>query len=118
MSYVKQLIGQSALTQTQIDSLVLYRKVLAAEISLTEAARRRRPRPVSVGAYQRVVKQGIGNLQQALVTILVGSKMELVKPDEFKKLLDLTSKSPTEMNEEQERAFVTLINALIRKIVM
>ncbi len=74
--------------------------------------------PVSVGAYQRVVKQGIVNLQQAVVSILLGTRIGLLKREELKKLVDMVSNSPDAMPEEQEEAFVTLVFALVRKIVM
>ncbi len=102
----------------QLESLLLYRRVLNGEVTLGEAARMRSNGPVSVGAYQRVVKQGIANLQQSVVAILLGAKLGLLKREELNKLVDMFSKSPDDMPEEQEEAFVTLVFALVRKIVM
>ncbi len=118
MNYSKEFAEGSALTMPQLESLLLYRRVLNGEISLGEAARMRTNGPVTVGAYQRVVKQGLVNLQQAVVTILLGAKIGLLKIEEMKKLVEMVGNSPDNMPEEQEEAFVTLIFALVRKIVM
>ena len=118
MSYVKRLVDQSSLTQAQLESLLLYSRVLSGDLTLNEAAKLRTNGPVSVGAYQRVVKQGLNNLQQAMITILLGTKMRLLKGEELKKLVELVDKSPNELPEEQEEVFVTLLYALVKKIVM
>jgi hypothetical protein len=118
VNYSKRFVEESSLTLPQFESLLLYRRVLNGEIGSGEAAKMRATGPVSVGSYQRVVKQGLVNLQQAVVTVLLGAKMGLLKREELKKLVDMVSISPENMPEEQEEAFVTLVHALVKKIVM
>lgn len=118
VNYIRMFIDQSSLTHAQVESLLLYRRVVNGEITLREAAKMRTIGPVTVGAYQRVVKQGRRNLQEAMVTILLGTKVGLLKRDELVKLVDLVGKSPDEMSGEQERVLVTLVSALLQKLVM
>jgi hypothetical protein len=118
VNYSKRFLAESSLTLPQLESLLLYRRVLNGEITPGEAAKMRTKGPVTVGSYQRVVKQGLVNLQQAVVTVLLGTKVGLLRREELKKLVDMVGKSPDSMPEEQEEAFVTLVYALVRKIVM
>ncbi|MDA4128472.1 MAG: hypothetical protein OK422_03285 [Thaumarchaeota archaeon] len=90
----------------------------SGQITAIEAAGSRTPFPVTLGAYQRVIKQGRVNLQKSIVSVLLSAKLGLIKAEEFKKLLEIVLGSPGELNDEQAHAFVTLVLSLSNKIVM
>lgn len=96
---------KSTLTEAQVESLTLYRKIKRGELNMRQAAAARTPRGVSLGAYQRVVKQGLNNIRSALRTLLIGVALGYVKVEELKRLIDLmanadltTTKASTELD--------------------
>jgi hypothetical protein len=117
-SYLDSMIEPSGLSEVQFETLLLHHRVMSREITAAEAARLRTPKPVSLGAYYRVLEQGRANLREALVTIIVGTKLQWIKTDEFDRLLKIVRESPGFVVPEQADAFLALVLALVKKIVM
>src|SRR3989442_14685646 len=87
--YAKRLGRLSALTEAQIESLQLHRRVLRGEINSREAARLRTPDPVKLGTYHRVLDQALRKLQSAIWTVIVGLNLGLVRGEEIKRLIEV-----------------------------
>lgn len=118
MNYIQALAKMSSITDAQLDVLLLHRRVLSGKIKKKQAASARASGPVTLGAFNRVLQQGKENLRRAVLSIIVGVREGLIKPDELRKLIDLVARAPLEMPDEQQEAFVTLVLALTDKIVM
>src|SRR5256712_10458652 len=87
--YAKKLGRLSALTEAQIESLQLHRRVLRGEINSRKAASLRTPDPVKLGTYHRVLDQALRNLQSAIWTVIVGLNLGLVRGDGVKRLIEV-----------------------------
>jgi len=111
--------SRSSLTQTQIQRLMVQvssqnpgkigdeSEESAAEIS-----------GVTQGAYYRVLSQAENNINQALYTLLLCSRLGVLKMDDLKRLLELVGKVPAEIPDSEVGQVTTLVEALVRKIVM
>ena len=74
-------------------------------------------REVSEGSYYRVLSQAKNNINEAVYTTLVCSRMGLIQAADFNKLLNLMSNAPSEMPGNSEEV-ISLVEALVRRIVM
>jgi hypothetical protein len=88
------------------------------EISPTTAASMRQPKAVTPGAFNRVLIQAKSNVESAIYTLLLSERMGLVRPEDFRRLLELISKTPGTLDEIESREVISLVDALVRKIVM
>ena len=115
--YAKKLGRFSALTEAQIESLQLRRKVIRGEISSKEAANLRTPHPVKVGTYHRVLDQALRNLQSAIWTVIVGLNLGLIRGEELKRLIEVLPSNfePDEANQEE---LLDVIRAIVRRVVI
>ena len=116
MHYAKKLGRLSSLTERQVDSLDLYRRVIRGEISSKEAARLRKPHPVKIGTYHRVRDQAMQNLRSAIWTVLVGLSLGLIGAEEVKRLIDILP-SNLELDEPRQDELLAVIEAIVRRIV-
>ena len=115
--YVKKLGRLSALTEAQIESLQLYRRVLRGEITSKEAANLRTPHPVKIGTYHRVLDQALRNLQSAIWTVIVGLNLGLIRGEELKRLIEVLP-SNLEPDEAQQEELLDVIRAIVRRVVI
>jgi hypothetical protein len=88
------------------------------EISPTKAASMRQPKPVTPGAFNRVLTQAKSNVEAAIYTLLLSERLGLVRPEDFRRLLELISKTPGTLDEVESSEVISLVDALVRKIVM
>ncbi len=117
MSYAKKLGRFASLTEAQLESLSLYRRVLNGEITSKEAARLRTPKPVSLGTYHRVLNQAVRNLQASVWTVLAAVNLGLLREQELKRLIDLLPKT-SGLQEGSEIELLAVIQAIVSHIVM
>jgi len=115
--YARKLGRLSALTEAQIESLRLYRRVLRGEISSKEAANLRTPQPVKVGTYHRVLGQALQNLQSAIWTVIVGLNLGLIRAEELKHLIEVLP-SNLEPDEFHQEELLDVIRAIVRRVVI
>ena len=115
--YAKKLGKLSVLTEAQIESLQLYRRVLRGEINSKEAANLRTPHPVKVGTYHRVLDQALRNLQSAIWTVIVGLDLGFVRAEELNRLIEVlpTNLEPEETRQEE---LLDVIRAVVRRVVI
>ena len=115
--YAKKLGRLSALTEAQIESLQLRRRVLRGEISSKEAANLRTPDPVKIGTYHRVLDQALRNLQSAIWTVIVGLDLGFIRAEELKRLIEVlpTNLEPDEAHQEE---LLDVIRAIVRRVVI
>jgi hypothetical protein len=106
-----------SLTKRQIECLSLQ---ISRESQVKNDSREQRPHEqfgVSEGAYYRVLSQAKNNVDQAVYTILLCSRMGIIQGEDLKRLVNLMGKAPSELPEAQ-REVISLVDALVRKIVM
>ena len=125
MSVPESLVGESNLTPRQVEALRGYIRVAIGEMKYREAAsiasegRRKGEagRPLTVGSYFRTVQQARENIRKSVVTLLIGTWLGLVKPEDVRRLLDAAGSISGLPEEEADRP-VAVLHALVNKIVM
>jgi len=106
-----------SLTKRQIECLSLQ---ISRGNHLKNDGKEQRPHEligVSEGAYYRVLGQAKKNVDQALYTMLLCSRMGIIQGEDLKRLVSLMAKAPSELPEAQ-REVISLVEVLVRKIVM
>lgn len=117
MSFLKRISDSSALTEAQMESLLLYKRVMSGELSLNEAGKLR-TQPVTGGSFYRVVQQGKGNLKAAIVTVAAGIWLGYLKPEDLRRLFNLLVSGPSPFEQKQSEELLPVLEALVEKIVM
>jgi hypothetical protein len=112
------VVGQSNLTEKQLESLASYIKVARGEMRYREAATSRSDRPVTIGSYYRTVQQGRNQIRMSMATVLIAIAMGLVKMEDVRKLFELIGKGDAAVSEEDEERLGAVLQALLEKIVM
>ena len=88
------------------------------EITATKAASMRKPEGVTPGAYYRTLLQAKSNVEEAIYTLLLSDRLGLLQIEDFRRLLDMISKTPGSLDEVESSEIVTLVDALVKRIVM
>lgn len=92
--------------------------VIKNEISATKAASMRGPAGVTPGAYYHTLLQAKSNLEEAIYTLLLSERFGLLRLEDFRRLLELISKTPRSLDEAESSEVMTLVDALVTRIVM
>jgi hypothetical protein len=101
-----------------METIELQKKVEKNEISASKAASMRRPKGVTPGAYYRVLRQAKSNVEEAIYTLLLADRVGLLQAEDFRRLLELISKTPRSLDEAEASEVVSVVDALVRRIVM
>ncbi len=109
------LASQSSLTRVQIERLLLQ---FSLQNDTSEGESRPKISGVSPGAYYRVLGQAKSNIDQALYTVLLCSRIGVLQMDDLRRLLDLVSKVPSDVADVEAQQVTQLVEALVKKIVM
>lgn len=117
MSFVKRVAEASSLTETQVEALMLYRRVLSGDLTLAEASKVREPKPTKIGAFYRTVQQGRSNMKQAVMTLTAGIWLGYVKLEDLRRLFDLVANNPSPFEQEASQELLLVLEALVSKIV-
>jgi hypothetical protein len=117
LSFIKRISSDSNLTETQLEALALYKRVISGELTL-EKASKMKAKPAKVGAYYRTVQQGRGNLKQAVMTLAAGVWLGYIKLEDLRRLFDLVGNSPSPFEQEQSDQLLPILEALVEKMVM
>ena len=118
MELPESMVRSSNLTPKQVESLTSYVRVRSHETTLREAAASRSSGEVKIGSYYRTVQQGRDNIRSSIITVLIALWSGFVKGDDLRRLLDQTSKGLPELEERERSRVVSLVEALVDKIVM
>jgi len=118
MSLFESLVEDSSLTPRQLEALQSYLRVVLGEIKYKEAAVSGTSKPVTIGSYFRTVQQARDNIRKSVVTLLIGLWLGLVKPDDVRRLLEVSGGSIRELSDEERGRFLQVLRVLIQKIVM
>jgi len=108
---------RSSLTKKQIERLSLQISAEKRHGSTIKSQPKHLIVGVSEGAYYRVVDQAKKNVDEALYTLLLCSRMGVIRTEDLTRLLRLVIRAPEEPSENTEEV-VSLVDALVRKIVM
>jgi len=92
--------------------------VALGEVRFREAAANGVSKAVTVGSYFRTVQQARENVRQSLVTVLIALWLGVVKAEDVRRLLDLAGASDRSLSDEERARFVSVLGALVQKIVM
>jgi hypothetical protein len=114
----KFLAERSGLTSTQIETIELQKMVRKSEISASKAASMRKPEGVTPGAYYHTLAQAKSNVEEAIFTLLFSDRSGLLQIEDFRRLLELISGTPRALDEAESSEVITLVEALVRRIVM
>lgn len=109
--------NHSSLTKRQIECINLQ---ISARNRTRDGSKSERPHNisgVSEGAYYRVLGQAKANVDQALYTILLCSRLGIIDGADFSRLLNLINRAPSDASESSKEV-MSLVDALVRKIVM
>jgi len=114
----RRLVDASTLTSAQVESLSSHLRVLAREMTLKQAASARSVGPVRIGSYFRTVQQGRSNIKSSIMTVVLALLSGFVKGEELRRLLNQVGEGFPELGEDEIDRAVSLIEALVDKIVM
>ena len=112
------LADRSGLTSAQLETIELQKMVEKGEITASKAASMRHPGGVTPGAYHHTLGQAKSNVEEAIYTLLLADRLAILKIDDFRRLLELISRTPRSLDEVESSEVVSLVDALVRKIVM
>ncbi len=118
MGLPERLVEQSTLTSKQLESLMSYLDVSRDNIKWREGAARRSNGEVTVGSYYRTVQQGRNKIRASMTTVLISIWMGLVKLEDVRRLFETVGKGGVELPEEEQARFVSVLNALLDKVVL
>lgn len=118
MGLPEALVDESNLTPRQLEALQSYLRVAIGEIRYREAAASGPSKSVTIGSYYRTVQQARDNIRSSIVTVLIALWLGLVKPDDVRRLLDTVGGNVMELSDEDKDRFITVLRALLDKIVM
>lgn len=117
-SQLDEFLGsRSSLTKTQIQRLSVYISLQNEQDSTVKNERGHVMSGVTEGAYYRVLKQAKNNVNQALYTLLLCSRMGVIRVDDLSRLLQLVGKVPSDTLDNADEV-MSLVDALVKKIVM
>lgn len=85
---------------------------------MQEALRSRKNIGISRGTHYRILDQAKNNVRRSLVTVAVATQLGLVNAEDVQKLIGMVSKIPTDVDPETLPEVVTLVRALLNRIVM
>ena len=111
------LAAHASLTTRQIECVSLQ---VSAKNRLGGRSQSERPHViagVTEGAYYRVLEQARRNIDQAVYTMLLCSRMGILQAEDLRRLVNLMAKTPFE-DVQASKEVISLIDALVRKIVM
>lgn len=108
----------SSLTRVQVETLKSHLAVRKGEINMVAALRTRKNIGISRGTHYRVLAQAKTNIRRSLVTVAIATQLGLVKPDDVQKLVAMVSRIPPDIDPEMLPEVVTLVKALLSRIVM
>ena len=124
MSLAKRISEGSLLSDAQLESLSLYQRVQAGEISLKVAAStrlssrgKRAGQPVTIGSYYRTVDQAKKNIKSSILTLVAALWLGYVRVEDVRRLFELVGRGSVELSEEEADQFVGVLTALVEKIV-
>ena len=110
--------ANSSLTSVQVERLKLEVSLESSGVLEAEGENRASISGVTPGAYYRVLSQARNNINQSLYTLLFCTRLGIVKMDNIRRLLDLIAKVPPDVADVEANEVISLVDALVRKIVM
>jgi hypothetical protein len=110
--------ARSSLTKKQIDRLILQISLQRGGTERVEGESGPTISGVSQGSYYRVLSQARSNIDQALYTVLLCSRIGVIQMEDLRRLLDLMAKAPSEVAEGDVDQLSALVAALVKRIVM
>lgn len=114
---VSALIRKSALTVAQAETISLRKRVMNGQLRATDAASLRSTGPVKPGTFYRVLDQSRGNVERSIFSILLSVRLGVLSADELNRLFSLVSQ-PGEMDEEAAGQVMSVLEPLVRRLVM
>ncbi len=114
----ESVMDLSSLTKVQIETIKSQLAMRKGQINMQEALRTRKNMGISRGTHYRILDQAKNNIRRSLVTVAVAAQLGLVNPDDVQKLIGMVSKIPSDVDPDMLPEVVTLVQALLSRIVM
>lgn len=118
MGLAENLVSQSSLTKRQLESLLSYLRVVSGEVRLKEAASQTSVGAVTIGSYYRTVGQARENIREAMVTVLIGLWLGLLKIEDVRRLFELVGTDVKELSEDEKVRFVDVLQQLLDRMLL
>lgn len=117
-SVTNEMSELSSLTNVQLETLKIHLSMEKGEINLRSALRMRKDSGISRGTHYRILAQARKNVRESLFTVATAVQLGLINPEDVRKLVSTVSLVPSDINEEKVGEVVTLLTALVDRIVM
>ena len=118
LSLPESLVDRSSLTPRQLEALRSYVRVAIGEVKYRDAAETGTSKRGTIGSYFRTVQQASANVEKSVVTLLIGLWLGVIKVDDVRRLLELAGAGDRELSDDEKERFISVLRALIQKIVM
>ena len=112
------LASKSSLTGKQIERLTLQLSLQKPRDVSVPTERPHKTLGISEGAYYRTLDQGRQNVKEALYTVLLCARIGLIQSEDLRRLFDLMSKVPQDVSDAESNQVMSLVEALVGRIVM
>ncbi len=110
------LIRKSALTDAQVETISLRKRVMNGQLRAREAVSLRSKGPVKPGTFYRVLDQSRRNVERSVFSILLSVRLGVLGADELNRLFSLVSQ-PGEMDEESAAQVMGVLDPLVKRLV-
>ena len=112
-----ELVKKSSLTPTQLETMLLSRRVKGGEISVKQAGKMKASHTVKPGSYYRILDQARVNLREATYSLLIAVRLHTVNMEDMSRLVQTVREAPEEMSDESLEQFATVVDQLVHRLV-
>jgi hypothetical protein len=112
-----ELLKESRLTHTQVETIELSKRVKNREITVRQAGEMKTTGTARPGSYYRILDQARHNLRRTTFTLLVAARLQLISVEDLLRLLNMVRDAPEEMSDENLQQFTALIGQVVKKLV-
>lgn len=108
------ILSLCSLTKTQITALLAQKRIKDHKISLNEALKEGRSKPVAPGTYYRIVRQARNRLRKSINDVVVGVLMGVIEKDHLLRLLQLLETRDQTLDPSTIELIERIIDVMIR----
>ncbi len=114
----KMMADFSSLTEVQIDTIKLQKRIVRHEITLQEALVTRKTLPIRKGTHYRILGQAKKNIEESLLTVAIGVQLGVLKVEDVRKLIETVSRIPADVDQAKLQEIMLVTGTLAKRIVM
>ncbi len=114
----KVMADLSCLTEVQLDTIKLQKRIGRHEITLQEALVTRKKLQIRKGTHYRILGQAKKNIEKSLLTVAIAIQLGVLKADDVGKLMETVSRIPVDVDQTKLQEIMLVTSALVKRIVM